>query len=166
MLTIFFSFVFVRWLIVEKVHVLHICVIINQTESLIRWFVFYQTIAVFVLSFTHMASAPETLDPYINASKTVLKQGETLNINCTVHGVELVYFSWDFPHEDVSGLNSLFSLFSRALSAPVRSSACWNELKMCGHTFMRNTCLLRDQSKPMEKEVKSFIKTPEQRLQF
>uniref|UniRef100_A0A8C2JCX0 receptor protein-tyrosine kinase n=1 Tax=Cyprinus carpio TaxID=7962 RepID=A0A8C2JCX0_CYPCA len=44
------------------------------------------------------------LDPYINASKTVLKQGETLNINCTVHGAELVFFLWDIPNKDVSGL--------------------------------------------------------------
>uniref|UniRef100_A0A9J8BPL3 receptor protein-tyrosine kinase n=1 Tax=Cyprinus carpio carpio TaxID=630221 RepID=A0A9J8BPL3_CYPCA len=77
-----------------------------------RRFVFYQTIAVFVLSFTHMASAPEALDPYINASKTVLKQGETLNVNCTVHGAELVYFSWDFPHKEVGDIEPLTDILS------------------------------------------------------
>uniref|UniRef100_A0A8C4GL34 receptor protein-tyrosine kinase n=1 Tax=Dicentrarchus labrax TaxID=13489 RepID=A0A8C4GL34_DICLA len=41
---------------------------------------------------------PEAIDAYINASKTVLKQGEPLTVNCTVHGVELVYFSWDIPN--------------------------------------------------------------------
>uniref|UniRef100_A0A8C7PCQ2 receptor protein-tyrosine kinase n=1 Tax=Oncorhynchus mykiss TaxID=8022 RepID=A0A8C7PCQ2_ONCMY len=46
---------------------------------------------------------PETIDAYINASKTVLKQGEPLTVNCTVHGVELVFFSWDYPNRDVSG---------------------------------------------------------------
>ncbi|XP_043114014.1 platelet-derived growth factor receptor beta-like isoform X3 [Puntigrus tetrazona] len=46
--------------------------------------------------------ASKALDTYISASKTVLKQGEMLNVNCTVHGAELVYFSWDFPHKDKS----------------------------------------------------------------
>lgn len=45
---------------------------------------------------------PDMIDAYINASKTVLKQGEPLTVNCTVHGVELVFFSWDIPNgEDV-----------------------------------------------------------------
>uniref|UniRef100_A0A3B5KVI0 receptor protein-tyrosine kinase n=1 Tax=Xiphophorus couchianus TaxID=32473 RepID=A0A3B5KVI0_9TELE len=44
----------------------------------------------------------EDINPYINSSKTVLKQGEPLTINCTVHGVELVDFSWDIPHTAVS----------------------------------------------------------------
>ncbi|TRY91336.1 hypothetical protein DNTS_030142 [Danionella cerebrum] len=56
--------------------------------------------------------APEVLDPYINASRTVLKQGETLHINCTVHGVELVYFSWDFPDKDVGDVEPLTDILS------------------------------------------------------
>ncbi|XP_043112979.1 platelet-derived growth factor receptor beta [Puntigrus tetrazona] len=56
--------------------------------------------------------APEALDPYINASKTVLKQGETLNVNCTVHGAELVFFSWDFPHKDVGDVEPLTDVLS------------------------------------------------------
>uniref|UniRef100_A0A672SVU7 receptor protein-tyrosine kinase n=1 Tax=Sinocyclocheilus grahami TaxID=75366 RepID=A0A672SVU7_SINGR len=52
------------------------------------------------------------LDPYINASKTVLKQGETLNVNCTIHGVELVFFSWDFPHKDVGDIEPLTDVLS------------------------------------------------------
>lgn len=48
------------------------------------------------------ASVPEDIDAYVNASKTVLKQGEALTVNCTVQGVELVYFSWDIPNRDVS----------------------------------------------------------------
>uniref|UniRef100_A0A8C2D951 receptor protein-tyrosine kinase n=1 Tax=Cyprinus carpio TaxID=7962 RepID=A0A8C2D951_CYPCA len=55
---------------------------------------------------------PDALDPYINASKTVLKQGETLNVNCTVHGVELVFFSWDFPHKDVGDIEPLTDILS------------------------------------------------------
>ncbi|XP_050983515.1 platelet-derived growth factor receptor beta [Labeo rohita] len=56
--------------------------------------------------------APEALDPYINASKTVLKQGETLNVNCTVNGAELVYFSWDFPNKDVGDIEPLTDVLS------------------------------------------------------
>ncbi|XP_040903802.1 platelet-derived growth factor receptor beta [Toxotes jaculatrix] len=40
---------------------------------------------------------PEAIDAYINASKTVLKQGEPLSVNCTVQGVELVFFAWNKP---------------------------------------------------------------------
>ncbi|XP_016347785.1 platelet-derived growth factor receptor beta isoform X2 [Sinocyclocheilus anshuiensis] len=54
--------------------------------------------------------APEALDPYINASKTVLKQGETLNVNCTVHGAELVFFLWDIP--DAGGVELLTDVLS------------------------------------------------------
>ncbi|XP_059202331.1 platelet-derived growth factor receptor beta [Centropristis striata] len=43
---------------------------------------------------------PGSIDAYINASKTVLKQGEPLTVNCTVHGVELVYFSWFVPKRE------------------------------------------------------------------
>uniref|UniRef100_A0A8C1P610 receptor protein-tyrosine kinase n=1 Tax=Cyprinus carpio TaxID=7962 RepID=A0A8C1P610_CYPCA len=55
---------------------------------------------------------PEALDPYINASKTVLKQGETLNINCTVHGAELVFFLWDIPNKDTGGVELLTDVLS------------------------------------------------------
>uniref|UniRef100_A0A8C1ZT51 receptor protein-tyrosine kinase n=1 Tax=Cyprinus carpio TaxID=7962 RepID=A0A8C1ZT51_CYPCA len=76
--------------------------------------------------------APDALDPYINASKTVLKQGETLNVNCTVHGVELVFFSWDFPHKDVSGLNSLFpSITTVAHSIKLVLILCINNIFIC-----------------------------------
>ncbi|XP_017279587.1 platelet-derived growth factor receptor beta isoform X2 [Kryptolebias marmoratus] len=43
----------------------------------------------------------ETIDPYVNASKTVLKQGEALSVNCTVHGSDLVLFSWDTPNPEI-----------------------------------------------------------------
>lgn len=48
------------------------------------------------------ASVPGDIDAYVNASKTVLKQGEALTVSCTVQGVELVFFSWDIPNRDVS----------------------------------------------------------------
>ncbi|CAB1325236.1 unnamed protein product [Coregonus sp. 'balchen'] len=55
---------------------------------------------------------PETIDAYVNASKTVLKQGEPLTVNCTVHGVELVFFSWDYPNRDVDSIEPLTDVLS------------------------------------------------------
>ncbi|KAM4586511.1 platelet-derived growth factor receptor beta [Fundulus diaphanus] len=40
---------------------------------------------------------PEDINPYISTSKTVLKQGEPLTINCTVPDAGLVYFTWVVP---------------------------------------------------------------------
>ncbi|KAA0709844.1 Platelet-derived growth factor receptor beta [Triplophysa tibetana] len=77
--------------------------------------------SAFVLSFAHMFSAPEVLEPFINASRTVLKQGETLNINCTVHDVELVFFSWDFPNRDVGNIEPLTDVLSS-----LRMRSCLN----------------------------------------
>uniref|UniRef100_A0AAY4B6X6 receptor protein-tyrosine kinase n=1 Tax=Denticeps clupeoides TaxID=299321 RepID=A0AAY4B6X6_9TELE len=34
---------------------------------------------------------------YMTVSKTVLKQGESLVVNCTVRGAEIVYFDWEYP---------------------------------------------------------------------
>ncbi|XP_061104771.1 platelet-derived growth factor receptor beta-like isoform X2 [Conger conger] len=42
---------------------------------------------------------PETVDAFINASKTVLKQGESLTVNCTVKGADIVFFNWDYPRK-------------------------------------------------------------------
>ncbi|XP_068450441.1 platelet-derived growth factor receptor beta [Clinocottus analis] len=50
---------------------------------------------------------PEAIDAYINASKTILKQGEPLTVNCTVYGVELVFFSWDIPNREVVDVEPL-----------------------------------------------------------
>ncbi|XP_073342514.1 platelet-derived growth factor receptor beta [Pagrus major] len=55
---------------------------------------------------------PEAIDAYINASKTVLKQGEPLTVNCTVHGVELVYFSWDIPNREEIEVEPLTDVLS------------------------------------------------------
>ncbi|XP_078145117.1 platelet-derived growth factor receptor beta [Centroberyx gerrardi] len=56
--------------------------------------------------------APEAIDAYINASKTVLKQGEPLTVNCTIHGVELVFFSWDYPNREDSDVEPLTDVLS------------------------------------------------------
>uniref|UniRef100_A0A3Q2YIU6 receptor protein-tyrosine kinase n=1 Tax=Hippocampus comes TaxID=109280 RepID=A0A3Q2YIU6_HIPCM len=49
-------------------------------------------------AFNVLSIFPEAIDAYINASQTVLKQGEPLTVNCTVHGAQLVFFSWDVPN--------------------------------------------------------------------
>ncbi|KAF7702315.1 platelet-derived growth factor receptor beta [Silurus meridionalis] len=59
---------------------------------------------------------PEALDTHINASKTVLKQGEPLSVNCTAHGVELVFFSWDFPNKDDGDVEILTDIISATMS--------------------------------------------------
>ncbi|KAK1159392.1 platelet-derived growth factor receptor beta isoform X1 [Acipenser oxyrinchus oxyrinchus] len=42
---------------------------------------------------------PEAIEAIINATQTVLKQGEPLMVNCSIHGSELAYFSWDYPRK-------------------------------------------------------------------
>ncbi|XP_029918075.1 platelet-derived growth factor receptor beta isoform X2 [Myripristis murdjan] len=56
--------------------------------------------------------APEAIDAYINASKMVLKQGEPLTVNCTIHGVELAFFSWDYPNREDIGIEPLTDVLS------------------------------------------------------
>ncbi|XP_026098492.1 platelet-derived growth factor receptor beta-like isoform X1 [Carassius auratus] len=73
--------------------------------------------------------APEALDPIINASKTVLKQGEMLNVNCTVHGAELVYFLWDFPNKDARGVEILTDVLS---SVSMRSCLNITNMSLAG----------------------------------
>ncbi len=78
---------------------------------------------------------PEAIDAYINASKTVLKQGEALTVNCTVHGVELVFFSWDIPNREVSrsgALNTL--LFSFPFVITLRPHDRAQIASRCGDT--------------------------------
>nr|XP_020500973.1 platelet-derived growth factor receptor beta [Labrus bergylta]XP_020500974.1 platelet-derived growth factor receptor beta [Labrus bergylta] len=55
---------------------------------------------------------PEAIDAYVNASKTVLRQGEPLTVNCTVQGVELVFFSWDIPNGVVDEVEPLTDVLS------------------------------------------------------
>ncbi|CAJ1058556.1 platelet-derived growth factor receptor beta [Xyrichtys novacula] len=55
---------------------------------------------------------PEAIDTYVNASKTVLKQGEPLTVNCTVQGVELAFFSWDIPNREVIEVEPLTDVLS------------------------------------------------------
>lgn len=58
--------------------------------------------------YVYSVTIPEAIDVYINASNTVLKQGEPLTVNCTVHGVEIADFSWDMPKsEDVEPLTDV-----------------------------------------------------------
>uniref|UniRef100_A0A3Q3JWT3 receptor protein-tyrosine kinase n=1 Tax=Monopterus albus TaxID=43700 RepID=A0A3Q3JWT3_MONAL len=60
-------------------------------------------------AFNVISIATGAIDTYINASKTFLKEGEPLTVNCTVHGVDLVYFSWDIPKREVEALTDVLS---------------------------------------------------------
>lgn len=85
----------------------------------------------FSLVFSLLVPVPEAIDAYINASKTVLKQGEPLTVNCTVHGVELVNFSWDIPNRGVSRSAIVpFSLCDHSKA----SGPSPNYIKMWRHT--------------------------------
>ncbi|KAM7417740.1 hypothetical protein PAMA_017401 [Pampus argenteus] len=53
---------------------------------------------------------PGVLEAYVNASKTVLKKGEPLTVICTVHGLELANFSWDYPNREVNKIEQLTDL--------------------------------------------------------
>uniref|UniRef100_A0A3B3YJH5 receptor protein-tyrosine kinase n=1 Tax=Poecilia mexicana TaxID=48701 RepID=A0A3B3YJH5_9TELE len=77
----------------------------------------------------------EDINPYINSSKTVLKQGEPLTINCTVHGVELVYFSWNIPHTAVSrsGMHSCLT-FPRTMVGHSGNYVCHVQEMVVGVT--------------------------------
>ncbi|KAF5897587.1 platelet-derived growth factor receptor beta isoform X2, partial [Clarias magur] len=59
---------------------------------------------------------PEALDAHINASKMVLKQGEPLSVNCTAHGVELVFFNWEFPNKEAGNVEVLTDIISATMS--------------------------------------------------
>ncbi|XP_064181555.1 platelet-derived growth factor receptor beta [Anguilla rostrata] len=62
---------------------------------------------------------PENLEPHVNASKTVMKQGEPLTVHCTIKGVELVLFSWEYPRMESLELEPLTDVLS---STSMRSS--------------------------------------------
>nr|XP_015205450.1 PREDICTED: platelet-derived growth factor receptor beta isoform X2 [Lepisosteus oculatus] len=47
----------------------------------------------------HSLKVPDMIEVFINATKTELKKGEPLIVNCTVRGVELAYFTWDYPRK-------------------------------------------------------------------
>ncbi|KAJ8266013.1 hypothetical protein GJAV_G00124920 [Gymnothorax javanicus] len=47
---------------------------------------------------------PATINAFINASKTVLKQGEPLTVNCTVKGADIVFFNWEYPRKSTGEL--------------------------------------------------------------
>ncbi|XP_062249319.1 platelet-derived growth factor receptor beta isoform X1 [Platichthys flesus] len=85
--------------------------------------------------YVYSIAVPEAINAHINTSKTVLKQGEPLTVNCTVHGVELVYFSWEIPNRhliEVEPLTDVLSstnmrsclIFSRATVAHSGNYVC------------------------------------------
>ncbi|KAJ4919404.1 hypothetical protein JOQ06_000089 [Pogonophryne albipinna] len=42
-------------------------------------------------------SVPQQVEVYLSVSRSVLKVGESLMVNCTVRDVDMVFFTWDFP---------------------------------------------------------------------
>ncbi|CAL8355137.1 unnamed protein product [Merluccius merluccius] len=90
-------------------------------------------------------AVPEAIEAYINVSKTVLKQGEPLAVNCTVHEVQLADFYWDYPTREVSPVEeqtdvlsplSMRSclLFPHATLAHQGSYHCHVQENVQGHT--------------------------------
>ncbi|XP_062392796.1 platelet-derived growth factor receptor beta-like [Sardina pilchardus] len=43
---------------------------------------------------------PVSMEAFITASKTVVKESEPLTVNCTVKGAEIVLFEWEYPREE------------------------------------------------------------------
>ncbi|KAK1875174.1 Platelet-derived growth factor receptor beta [Dissostichus eleginoides] len=40
---------------------------------------------------------PQQVEVYLSVSRSVLKVGESLMVNCTVRDIDMVFFTWDFP---------------------------------------------------------------------
>ncbi|XP_026213814.1 platelet-derived growth factor receptor beta [Anabas testudineus] len=94
---------------------------------------------------------PEEIDAYISASKTVLKYGEPLTVNCTVQGVQLVNFSWDIPNREmnIEPLTEVLSnmnmrsclIFPYTTVAHSGSYICHVHESVIGHTSSANVSI-------------------------
>uniref|UniRef100_A0AAY4B6J5 receptor protein-tyrosine kinase n=1 Tax=Denticeps clupeoides TaxID=299321 RepID=A0AAY4B6J5_9TELE len=100
---------------------------------------------------------PRSMKVYMTVSKTVLKQGESLVVNCTVRGAEIVYFDWEYPRLEVGediGFKNLEKLtdfkgdsvrsFLNISSTTLLDSglyACRVRDTMEGHTAMDNVTI-------------------------
>ncbi|KAK6305688.1 hypothetical protein J4Q44_G00244680 [Coregonus suidteri] len=51
--------------------------------------------------YVHSTMVPKSMNTFMTLSKTVLKQGEALMVNCTVEKVAIVYFRWEFPRKEI-----------------------------------------------------------------
>ncbi|KAI9522833.1 hypothetical protein NQZ68_033175 [Dissostichus eleginoides] len=40
---------------------------------------------------------PQQVEVYLSVSRSVVKVGESLMVNCTVRDIDMVFFTWDFP---------------------------------------------------------------------
>ncbi|XP_040006947.1 platelet-derived growth factor receptor beta-like [Xiphias gladius] len=89
---------------------------------------------------------PTVMEVDLTVSRSVLKQGEVLTVNCTVKDTEMVFFSWDFPRrQEVEPLtdflpNRIRSLIniSRATVADSGVYVCAVEETMQGKTVTKN----------------------------
>ncbi|KAL2095212.1 hypothetical protein ACEWY4_009931 [Coilia grayii] len=62
--------------------------------------------------FTFAVPVPQSMEVFINASKTVVKEGQPLIVNCTVKGPEIVSFQWEYPRKEKT-LEPLTDFLSR-----------------------------------------------------
>ncbi|KAL0993868.1 hypothetical protein UPYG_G00114940 [Umbra pygmaea] len=51
--------------------------------------------------YVHTILVPKSINALMTVSKSVLKKGEALMVNCTVKDAQIVYFTWDFPRKDI-----------------------------------------------------------------
>lgn len=57
-----------------------------------------------VRSHTRLFSVSPNMEVDLTVSSHVLKRGDVLTVNCTVKRSDVVYFTWEFPRRQVSGL--------------------------------------------------------------
>ncbi|XP_061093106.1 platelet-derived growth factor receptor beta [Conger conger] len=65
--------------------------------------------------YVYTITVPDSIEAHVNASQTVLKQGEPLLVHCTNHGAELVFFSWEYPHAEGSEVEPLTDFLSTTI---------------------------------------------------
>uniref|UniRef100_A0AAY4B719 receptor protein-tyrosine kinase n=1 Tax=Denticeps clupeoides TaxID=299321 RepID=A0AAY4B719_9TELE len=100
--------------------------------------------------YVYSVIAPRSMKVYMTVSKTVLKQGESLVVNCTVRGAEIVYFDWEYPRleknleklTDFKG-DSVRSFLNISSTTLLDSGlyACRVRDTMEGHTAMDNVTI-------------------------
>ncbi|XP_074484711.1 platelet-derived growth factor receptor beta-like [Sebastes fasciatus] len=89
---------------------------------------------------------PKVMEVDLSVSSSVLKQGESLTVNCTVRDTEMVFFSWDFPRrQEIEPLTDFLSnrirSFVNISAATVADSGvyvCVVQETMQGQTVRKN----------------------------
>lgn len=88
---------------------------------------------------------PQSMEASITVAKTVVKVGETLAVNCTVKGAEIVFFTWEYPRKEKTiepltdflpsgdGIRSCLNISNSTLQ-DTGSYVCQVNDNMAGHT--------------------------------